>query len=233
MLEEHPGQFYLQSGRLRPPALLIPHYCDTLHLRRFISRHCCVILFTGALGKRAPADCAALRFLSGETWQPGDFRRFNLLCISIWEKQLMTFIAHYLFVSVDFNLCKVINLYFSSFTHTKRHSFIHIYTLKAECFMPGESVFCRSTRWASCLQTVEEIEGALGRDFYPSLCEERVRWEKELAGLREENESLTAMLCSKEEDLNRTKATMNAIREERDRLRRRVSDQPDALNTRH
>lgn len=83
------------------------------------------------------------------------------------------------------------------------------------------------------MQTVEEIEGALGRDFYPSLCEERVRWEKELAGLREENESLTAMLCSKEEDLNRTKATMNAIREERDRLRRRVSDQPDALNTRH
>lgn len=72
-------------------------------------------------------------------------------------------------------------------------------------------------------QTVEEIEGALGRDFYPSLSEERVRWEKELAGLREENESLTAMLCSKEEDLNRTKATMNAIREERDRLRRRVS----------
>ncbi|KAL7835017.1 hypothetical protein SRHO_G00292640, partial [Serrasalmus rhombeus] len=69
--------------------------------------------------------------------------------------------------------------------------------------------------------TVEEIEGALGRDFYPSLCEERVRWEKELAGLREENESLTAMLCSKEEDLNRTKATMSAIREERDRLRRR------------
>ncbi len=79
-----------------------------------------------------------------------------------------------------------------------------------------------------CLQTVEEIEGALGRDFYPSLCEERVRWEKELAGLREENESLTAMLCSKEEDLNRTKATMNGIREERDRLRRRVSDH--ALN---
>ena len=70
---------------------------------------------------------------------------------------------------------------------------------------------------------MEEIEGALGRDFYPSLCEERVRWEKELAGLREENESLTAMLCSKEEDLNRTKATMSAIREERDRLRRRVS----------
>ncbi|RXN02511.1 colorectal mutant cancer isoform X2 [Labeo rohita] len=69
---------------------------------------------------------------------------------------------------------------------------------------------------------VEEIEGALGRDFYPSLCEERVRWEKELAGLREENESLTAMLCSKEEDLNRTKATMNGIREERDRLRRRI-----------
>ena len=31
------------------------------------------------------------------------------------------------------------------------------------------------------------------------------------------------MLCSKEEELNRTKATMNAIREERDRLRRRVS----------
>uniref|UniRef100_A0A8C2KC91 MCC regulator of WNT signaling pathway n=1 Tax=Cyprinus carpio TaxID=7962 RepID=A0A8C2KC91_CYPCA len=74
------------------------------------------------------------------------------------------------------------------------------------------------------IKTVEEIEGALGRDFYPSLCEERVRWEKELAGLREENESLTAMLCSKEEDLNRTKATMNAIREERDRLRRRVRE---------
>ncbi|XP_067295897.1 colorectal mutant cancer protein isoform X3 [Pseudorasbora parva] len=74
------------------------------------------------------------------------------------------------------------------------------------------------------IKTVEEIEGALGRDFYPSLCEERVRWEKELAGLREENESLTAMLCRKEEDLNRTKATMNAIREERDRLRRRVRE---------
>lgn len=72
-------------------------------------------------------------------------------------------------------------------------------------------------------QTVEEIEGALGRDFYPSLSEERMHWQKELSGLREENESLTAMLCSKEEDLNRTKATMNAIREERDRLRRRVS----------
>lgn len=77
---------------------------------------------------------------------------------------------------------------------------------------------------------MEEIEGALGRDFYPSLCEERLRWEKELAGLREENESLTAMLCSKEEDLNRTKATMNAIREERDRLRRRVTSSLIHLN---
>ncbi|XP_036823156.1 colorectal mutant cancer protein isoform X4 [Oncorhynchus mykiss] len=74
------------------------------------------------------------------------------------------------------------------------------------------------------IKTVEEIEGALGRDFYPSLSEERMHWQKELAGLREENESLTAMLCSKEEDLNRTKATMNAIREERDRLRRRVRE---------
>ncbi|XP_031433762.1 colorectal mutant cancer protein isoform X2 [Clupea harengus] len=74
------------------------------------------------------------------------------------------------------------------------------------------------------IKTVEEIEGALGRDFYPSLSEERARWEKELAGLREENESLTAMLCSKEEELNRTKATMSAIREERDRLRRRVRE---------
>lgn len=78
----------------------------------------------------------------------------------------------------------------------------------------------------SVFQTVEEIEGVLGRDLYPNLAEERSRWEKELAGLREENESLTAMLCSKEEELNRTKATMNAIREERDRLRRRVSLQP-------
>ncbi|XP_040436586.1 colorectal mutant cancer protein isoform X2 [Falco naumanni] len=74
------------------------------------------------------------------------------------------------------------------------------------------------------IKTVEEIEGVLGRDLYPSLSEERSRWEKELAGLREENESLTAMLCSKEEELNRTKATMNAIREERDRLRRRVRE---------
>lgn len=73
---------------------------------------------------------------------------------------------------------------------------------------------------------MEEIEGVLGRDLYPNLAEERSRWEKELAGLREENESLTAMLCSKEEELNRTKATMNAIREERDRLRRRVSARP-------
>ncbi|NXN86662.1 CRCM protein, partial [Bombycilla garrulus] len=74
------------------------------------------------------------------------------------------------------------------------------------------------------LQTVEEIEGVLGCDLYPNLSEERSRWEKELAGLREENESLTAMLCSKEEELNRTKATMNAVREERDRLRRRVRE---------
>ena len=35
-------------------------------------------------------------------------------------------------------------------------------------------------------QTVEEIEGVLGRDLYPNLAEERSRWEKELAGLREE-----------------------------------------------
>ncbi|XP_054975417.1 colorectal mutant cancer protein [Sorex araneus] len=74
------------------------------------------------------------------------------------------------------------------------------------------------------MKTVEEIEGVLGRDLYPNLAEERSRWEKELAGLREENESLTAMLCGKEEELNRTKATMNAIREERDRLRRRVRE---------
>ncbi|XP_065730030.1 colorectal mutant cancer protein isoform X1 [Phocoena phocoena] len=74
------------------------------------------------------------------------------------------------------------------------------------------------------IKTVEEIEGVLGRDLYPNLAEERSRWEKELAGLREENESLTAMLCSKEEELNRTKATVNAIREERDRLRRRVRE---------
>ncbi|XP_026575817.1 colorectal mutant cancer protein isoform X1 [Pseudonaja textilis] len=74
------------------------------------------------------------------------------------------------------------------------------------------------------IKTVEEIEGVLGRDLYPNLAEERSQWEKELAGLREENESLTAMLCSKEEELNRTKATMNAIREERDRLRRRVRE---------
>ncbi|XP_018119829.1 colorectal mutant cancer protein isoform X1 [Xenopus laevis] len=74
------------------------------------------------------------------------------------------------------------------------------------------------------IKTVEEIEGVLGRDLYPNIAEERSRWEKELAGLREENESLTAMLCSKEEDFNRTKATMNAIREERDRLRRRVRE---------
>ncbi|GCB86679.1 hypothetical protein scyTo_0027407 [Scyliorhinus torazame] len=72
------------------------------------------------------------------------------------------------------------------------------------------------------IKTVEEIEGVLGRDFYPTLAEERSRWEKELAAFREENKSLTAMLCSKEDDLNRTKVTMNAIREERDRSRRRV-----------
>ncbi|KAM4615331.1 colorectal mutant cancer protein isoform 2-T2 [Polymixia lowei] len=74
------------------------------------------------------------------------------------------------------------------------------------------------------IKTVEEIEGALGRDFYPSLSEERLHWQKELACLREENESLTAMLCNKEDDLNRTKATMKAIREERDQLRRRVRE---------
>lgn len=145
MLEEHPGQFYLQSGRLRPPALLIPHYCDTLHLRRFISRHCWVILFTGALGKRAPADCAALRFLSGETWQPGDFRRFNLLCISIWEKQLMTFIAHYLFVSVDFNLYKVRNLEGWMF-YCRWECFLPVYSMSV-MFADGGGDRGRSGPW--------------------------------------------------------------------------------------
>ncbi|XP_070373679.1 colorectal mutant cancer protein isoform X3 [Equus asinus] len=82
------------------------------------------------------------------------------------------------------------------------------------------------------IKTVEEIEGVLGRDLYPNLAEERSRWEKELAGLREENESLTAMLCSKEEELNRTKATMNAIREERDRLRRRIAERVKLSKTR-
>ncbi|XP_060719060.1 colorectal mutant cancer protein isoform X2 [Tachysurus vachellii] len=74
------------------------------------------------------------------------------------------------------------------------------------------------------IKTVEEIEGALGKDFYPSLCEERVRWEMELAGLQEENESLTMMLTSKDEEHNHTKATMSAIREERDRLRCHVRE---------
>ncbi|KAB0375229.1 hypothetical protein FD755_013721 [Muntiacus reevesi] len=79
---------------------------------------------------------------------------------------------------------------------------------------------------------VEEIEGVLGRDLYPSLAEERSRWEKELAGLREENESLTAMLCSKEEELHRTKAATNAVREERDRLRRRIAERVKLSKTR-
>lgn len=91
------------------------------------------------------------------------------------------------------------------------------------CFLPFPFSKVTHLSCGSVFQTVEEIEGVLGRDLYPNLAEERSRWEKELAGLREENESLTAMLCSKEEELNRTKATMNAIREERDRLRRRVS----------
>ncbi|MFT7798064.1 colorectal mutant cancer protein [Arapaima gigas] len=74
------------------------------------------------------------------------------------------------------------------------------------------------------IKTVEEIEGALGQDFYPSLSEEHLRWENELAGLREENESLTAMLFSKEEEVKNIKVTMNAVREERDHLRRRIRE---------
>lgn len=76
--------------------------------------------------------------------------------------------------------------------------------------------------WFCPPETVEEIEGALGGDLYPSLAEERLHWERELKALRDEKESLTAVLCSKEDDLNRTKATVSAVREERDRLRRRV-----------
>lgn len=112
-------------------------------------------------------------------------------------------------------------------------------TLHTLCFLsPGSLGTNPAFLCDHVLQTVEEIEGVLGRDLYPNLAEERSRWEKELAGLREENESLTAMLCSKEEELNRTKATMNAIREERDRLRRRVSILPGlrgcgAERTRH
>ncbi|XP_069843754.1 colorectal mutant cancer protein-like isoform X2 [Dipodomys merriami] len=82
------------------------------------------------------------------------------------------------------------------------------------------------------IKTVEEIEGVLGRDLYPNLAEERCRWEKELAGLREGNESLTAMLCSKEEELSRSKAAMHAIREERDRLRRRIAERVKLSKTR-
>ncbi|KAM9441059.1 colorectal mutant cancer protein isoform 4-T6 [Clarias gariepinus] len=73
------------------------------------------------------------------------------------------------------------------------------------------------------IKTVEEVEGTLGKDVYPSLYEERVRWEEELASLQEENESLTAMLSSKDKAHNCTRATISAIREERDRLRFRVT----------
>uniref|UniRef100_A0A8C9SQM6 MCC regulator of WNT signaling pathway n=1 Tax=Scleropages formosus TaxID=113540 RepID=A0A8C9SQM6_SCLFO len=74
------------------------------------------------------------------------------------------------------------------------------------------------------IKTVEEIEGALGQDFYPSISEEHLRWEKELAGLREENDRLTAMLLSKEEDLKVIKVTLNSTREECEHLRRRVRE---------
>ncbi|KAF5909734.1 colorectal mutant cancer protein isoform X3, partial [Clarias magur] len=72
--------------------------------------------------------------------------------------------------------------------------------------------------------TVEEVEGTLGKEVYPSLYEERVRWEEELAGLQGENESLTAMLSNKDKAHNRTRATISAMREERDRLRCRVQE---------
>ncbi|TRY57209.1 hypothetical protein DNTS_003286 [Danionella cerebrum] len=82
------------------------------------------------------------------------------------------------------------------------------------------------------LKTVEELEGALDGGMYPGVCEERGRWEQELLGLREENQSLTAMLCRREEDLNRTRSNMNSIREERDRLRRRVAERVKLSKTR-
>ncbi|XP_048876751.1 colorectal mutant cancer protein isoform X1 [Brienomyrus brachyistius] len=81
------------------------------------------------------------------------------------------------------------------------------------------------------IKTVEEIEGALGGDLYPSLAEERIHWERELKALRDEKESLIAVLCSKEDDLNRTKATVSAVREERDRLRRRVRELQSRLQS--
>ncbi|CAN0267041.1 unnamed protein product [Lampetra fluviatilis] len=73
-------------------------------------------------------------------------------------------------------------------------------------------------------QTVEELEGELGQDVYPSVAEERARWEKELAGLRDESAGLAARLCSSEDELGRTRASAAAVREERDRLRRRVRE---------
>uniref|UniRef100_A0A8C9UJQ2 MCC regulator of WNT signaling pathway n=1 Tax=Spermophilus dauricus TaxID=99837 RepID=A0A8C9UJQ2_SPEDA len=91
-----------------------------------------------------------------------------------------------------------------------------------------ESVVCGRKK-SSCSLSVAEVDRHIEQlttasEHCDLAIKERSRWEKELAGLREENESLTAMLCSKEEELNRTKATMNAIREERDRLRRRVRE---------
>ncbi|XP_078735471.1 colorectal mutant cancer protein-like isoform X3 [Lampetra fluviatilis] len=72
------------------------------------------------------------------------------------------------------------------------------------------------------IKTVEELEGELGQDVYPSVAEERARWEKELAGLRDESAGLAARLCSSEDELGRTRASAAAVREERDRLRRRT-----------
>ncbi|XP_032829709.1 colorectal mutant cancer protein-like [Petromyzon marinus] len=74
------------------------------------------------------------------------------------------------------------------------------------------------------IKTVEELEGELGQDVYPSVAEERARWEKELAGLRDESAGLAARLCSSEDELGRTRASAAAVREERDRLRRRVRE---------
>ncbi|KAH0628134.1 hypothetical protein JD844_008907 [Phrynosoma platyrhinos] len=77
--------------------------------------------------------------------------------------------------------------------HSIGKSPVLIEGIAAGCMSSG-SRSCFTIETYTCMHTVEEIEGVLGRDLYPNLAEERSRWEKELAGLREENESLTAML---------------------------------------
>ncbi|XP_074834622.1 harmonin-binding protein USHBP1 isoform X2 [Carettochelys insculpta] len=104
--------------------------------------------------------------------------------------------------------------------------------------------------WAQMGQALEELEQGLGIftglpeddgnwpwkaapgawEAKPELPAEDVSWvRKEIAMYRERNAALQVVLGSKEEELSRSKVTLQALHEERDKLQRKVKELQDSL----